>query len=77
MAVATTTGGAYFHANDRQELEAIYARLDEINPREVETQSYRPLTDLYVWPLTASMLLSLLYILYLEFRLRYFNRLLL
>lgn len=74
--IATTTGGAYFHANDREELEAIYTHLDEINPREVETQSYRPLTDLYVWPLAASMLLSLLYILYLEFRLRYYNRLL-
>ena len=72
--IATTTGGGYFHANDRQELEAIYDHLDEINPRQVETQSYRPLTDLYFWPLAASMLLSLLYILYLEIRLRYFNR---
>lgn len=72
--IASTTGGGYFHADDRQELEAIYDHLDEINPRQVETQSYRPLTDLYFWPLAASMLLSLLYILYLEIRLRYFNR---
>ena len=72
--IATTTGGGYFHANDRQELEAIYDHLDEINPRQVETQSYRPLTDLFVWPLAAGMLLSLFYIMYLEFRLRYFNR---
>jgi Ca-activated chloride channel family protein len=72
--IATTTGGAYFRANDRQELEAIYDRLDEINPRQVETQSYRPLTDLYAWPLAASLLLSLLYIMYMEIRLRYYNR---
>ena len=72
--IAATTGGGYFHANDRQELEAIYAHLDEVNPRQVETQSYRPLTDLYYWPLAAGMLLSLLYILYLEIRWRYFNR---
>lgn len=72
--IATTTGGGYFHANDRQELEEIYAHLDEINPRQVETQSYRPLTELYIWPLAAGMLLSLLYITFLEIRLRYTNR---
>ena len=73
--IAAITGGSYFHANDRQELEAIYDRLDEINPREVETQSYRPLTDLYTLPLAASLLLTMLYIAYLELRLRHFNRL--
>ena len=72
--IATTTGGGYFHANDREELEEIYAHLDEINPRQVETQSYRPLTELYVWPLAAAMLLSLLYITLLEIRLRYANK---
>lgn len=73
--IAATTGGSFFQANDRQELEAIYDHLDDINPREVETQSYRPLTDLYTWPLAASLLLTLLYITYLELRLRHFNRL--
>ncbi len=72
--IASTTGGGYFHANDRQELEAIYDHLDEINPRQVETQSYRPLTDLYDWPLAAGMLITLAYIMFLEIRLRYFNR---
>ncbi|MBT8071760.1 MAG: hypothetical protein KJO80_15100, partial [Gammaproteobacteria bacterium] len=72
--ISTTTGGGYFHANDRVELEAIYDYLDEINPRQVDTQSYRPLTDLYYLPLAASMLLTLLYIMYLELRLRYFGR---
>ena len=72
--IATITNGGYFHANDRQELEEIYSHLDEINPRQVETQSYRPLTDLYDWPLAAGMLITLLYILFLEIRLRYFNR---
>jgi Ca-activated chloride channel family protein len=68
--IATLTGGGYFHANDTEELEAIYDHLDEINPRQVETQSYRPLTDLYHWPLAASMLMTLLYMLLLEIRLR-------
>ena len=69
--IAKKTGGGYFHANDREELEAIYDHLDEINPRQVETQSYRPLTDLYYWPLAASILLTLLYMLLLEVRLRH------
>lgn len=72
--IAGKTGGGYFHANNREELEAIYDHLDEINPRQVETQSYRPLTDLYYWPLAASMLMTLLYILFLEIRVRYFHR---
>ncbi|MGD9022111.1 MAG: hypothetical protein PVF46_09960, partial [Lysobacterales bacterium] len=68
------SGGGYFHANDRAELEAIYEHLDQINPRQVETQSYRPLRDMYHWPLAGSILLSLLYFLFLEARLQYFNR---
>jgi len=72
--IATITGGGYYHANDRQELEAIYAYLDEINPRQVETQSYRPVIDLYVWPLATAILISLLFMLLMEARLRYGNR---
>lgn len=72
--IASITGGSYFHANDRGELEAIYTRLDEVNPRQVETQSYRPLTDLYHWPLAAGVLLSLFYIMFLEVRLRLSRR---
>lgn len=68
--IATLTGGGYFHANDTEELESIYDHLDEINPRQVETQSYRPLTDLYHWPLAASILMTLLYMFLLEIRLR-------
>ena len=72
--IASLTGGSYFHANDREELEAIYTQLDEVNPRQVETQSYRPLTDLYDRPLAAGMLLTLFYIMYLEIRLRLSRR---
>ena len=72
--IAAITGGGYFHANDRQELEDIYTRLDEVNPRQVETQSYRPLTDLFEWPLAVSMLLTLFYIIFLEVHLRLRNR---
>lgn len=60
-AVATTTGGQYSRANDRAALAAIYARLDALRTREIETVSHRPRTDLFWWPLGAGLLLSLAY----------------
>jgi len=59
--VATTTGGSYFHAADRDELEQIYARLDELAPRKVETLSHQPRRDLFYWPVGAALLLTLFY----------------
>jgi len=59
--IATITKGKYFRANNRQELEGIYTDLDRIIPRKVETVSYRPVTDLFHWPLSAALVLSLGY----------------
>jgi len=61
QAVADTTGGGYYHADDRAELEAVYAELDRLTPREVESQSYRPQHELFHWPLGFAIVLSLLY----------------
>ena len=60
-AVAQTTGGGYYHADDRAELEAVYAELDRLTPRQVESQSYRPEHELYFWPLGFAIGLSMLY----------------
>ena len=59
--VAATTRGSYFHAGDRAELEQIYARLDKLAPRKVETVSHQPRRDLFHWLLGTALLLSLLY----------------
>lgn len=59
QAIAQTTGGQYFRATDRQELEAIYQRLDELEPVTKGSRVVRPVTDLYVWPLGLGFLLSL------------------
>jgi Ca-activated chloride channel family protein len=58
--VASTTGGRYFHADDREQLAEIYGELDRIDSREVEAESYRPRTDLFQWPLAAFTVLALL-----------------
>jgi Ca-activated chloride channel family protein len=60
-AVAETTGGEYFHADDREELDGVYALLDQLNPKQVETQSYRPERELYFWPLGVAVIVSLLF----------------
>jgi Ca-activated chloride channel family protein len=60
-AIASETGGQYFHAADRAELETIYTELDKIDTRELETQSYRPAISMFHWPLGALMCLSLLF----------------
>ena len=59
--VATTTGGRYFHAADRDQLEEIYTELDRIDTREVEAETYRPRTDLFHWPLAVFMFLGLIF----------------
>jgi len=59
--VASTTGGRYFHADNRDELQEIYLELDRIDVREIESESYRPRTDLFHWPLAAFMILWLLF----------------
>jgi Ca-activated chloride channel family protein len=60
-AVADTTGGEYFHADDRDDLERIYQTLDQLNPKQVETVSYRPERELYFWPLGFALILTLLF----------------
>ncbi len=60
-AVAAITGGRYFHAEDRDQLEEIYTELDRIDTREIEAETYRPRIDLFYWPLAAFMLFGLLF----------------
>lgn len=60
-AVADKTGGGYFHAENRAELEQIYTTLDDLNPRQVESLSYRPRHELYFWFLGFALLLSILF----------------
>ncbi len=57
--VASITGGGYYHAGNREEMASIYTELDALNPRQVQTVSYRPRRDLYPWPLGAAMAFTL------------------
>ena len=56
--VAETTGGRYFRAHDVEELQQIYALLDQLEPVEKQTRSYRPTWSLFYWPLAAALALA-------------------
>jgi Ca-activated chloride channel family protein len=58
--IAVDTGGQYFRARNRTELEGIYSLLDELEPVEQEAETFRPTSALFFWPLGGAMLLSFL-----------------
>jgi len=58
--IADKTGGRYFRARDIAGLEAIYKLLDELEPASQEGQVFRPVRELYAWPLAGALLVSAL-----------------
>lgn len=58
--VAGRTGGRYFRARNRGELEAIYATLDELEPVPAPDETFRPVKQLFHIPLSIAIVLSLL-----------------
>ena len=58
--IAETTGGQYFRATDRERLQAIYEKLEELEPVTGGERSVRPVKALYHWPLGIAFILTLL-----------------
>ena len=57
--VARQTGGEFFFADDESALTQVYARIDELNPRLVDTVTYRPSETLAHIPLGLATLIVL------------------
>jgi Ca-activated chloride channel family protein len=57
-AIATLTGGRYFRARDTEELAEIYTVLDELEPAESDEAGFRPVTELFYWPLGLALLIA-------------------
>ncbi len=57
-AIAERTGGRYFRARDTAALRGIYGLLDRLEPLATDNQTYRPVRELYPWPLALALLLS-------------------
>lgn len=47
--IAEVTGGHYFRATDRAELEEIYDRIDQMEKSKVESETYVEYTDKFLW----------------------------
>jgi len=60
-AVAETTGGRFFRAEDRADLAEVYREIDALEPLEFEAFSYRPTFELYHWPLGGLVAVTLAY----------------
>jgi Ca-activated chloride channel family protein len=58
--MAESTGGRYFRARDSAELAGIYRMLDSIEPIADNSESLRPLTELYWLALAAAMFAAML-----------------
>jgi len=59
-AIAQKTGGQYFRARDIEALQKIYALLDKLEPVSQDEQTFRPVHELYAWPLAGALLLTAL-----------------
>lgn len=59
-AIAKKTGGRYFRARDTDQLAKIYAELDRLEPVEHDHDIYRPISELYHWPLGLALICALL-----------------
>ncbi|HHL19474.1 MAG TPA: VWA domain-containing protein [Thiothrix sp.] len=58
-AIASKTGGQYFRAEDVESLLKIYDFLDKIEPISNDELNYRPVDELYHWPLAIALIMSL------------------
>jgi len=59
-AIAQKTGGQYFRARDIESLQKIYALLDKLEPVSQDEETFRPIHELYAWPLSGALLLTAL-----------------
>jgi len=58
-AIADMTGGRYFRARDTAEFAEIYTILDALEPAESDERGFRPVNELFYWPLGLAVALAL------------------
>jgi len=57
--MADKTGGRFFRARNTSELAQIYADIDKLEPSDDAKQQFRPVDEMFYWPLSLSILLAL------------------
>jgi Ca-activated chloride channel family protein len=58
--MAEKSGGHFYRARDTAELAQIYREIDRLEPAQDARQLYRPVDELFYWPLSGVLLLGLL-----------------
>jgi Ca-activated chloride channel homolog len=56
--IARITGGEYFRAANPEALQAVYHRINELEPTAGNKQWLRPAAEWFTWPLALALLLS-------------------
>ncbi|MGO2343220.1 vWA domain-containing protein [Vibrio litoralis] len=56
--IAQMTGGKYFRARDQKELNEIYNTINQLQPVSNATQTWRPQTEWFTYPLALALILS-------------------
>jgi len=59
--ITEQTKGKFYYAWNREELSEIYDEIDKLTPKKVEELSYRPVAELFMYPLGLAFVLMLLY----------------
>ena len=62
-AIAQETGGQYFRAKDAQSLAQVYGAIDALEPVASDLTFFRPVKDIFYYPLSAAMVVVLLILL--------------
>jgi Ca-activated chloride channel family protein len=57
--MADKTGGRFFRARNTAELAKIYGEIDQLEPSADAQQQFRPVDEIFYWPLSAAALLAL------------------
>jgi Ca-activated chloride channel family protein len=57
--MAQKTGGHFYRARDTAELAQIYREIDRLEPAADAQQQFRPVDELFYWPLSGALLLAL------------------
>ena len=58
--LAQSTGGLYLRAKNTEALANVYTELDRLEPASTDTELFRPRTELFIWPLSLALALSVL-----------------
>ncbi len=59
--ISALSGGVFFRASNGDQLHEVYQSLQQLEPKEINSISYRPKESLFIWPLAIALVVQLLF----------------